>query len=70
MYRIDFCGEEECNSIMVFDMEELMSVLNYIDENDYNLHSVTEDDIFLGLESFEDFKKWLIEEKKKEKKIK
>lgn len=65
MYTIEFYKDEENYKIFVFDWNELMQVLNYIHEYEYELGSIHEDYMFVGLESFKDFLK--DEEKGEEK---
>lgn len=55
MYAIDFYKDDESHKIFAFDWNELIQVLNYIHEYEYELESVHEDYMFLGLDSFKEF---------------
>jgi hypothetical protein len=65
--RCEDCGGPEEYKILVFDKSELMQLLNYLSEFEYELKSVVEDFLFVGLDTFKEFIKDT-QEMKKEKK--
>jgi hypothetical protein len=56
-------GTEDSHRVLVYDHMELVQTLQYIHQYEYQLESVSEADICVGLNSFKDF----IKEQEKDK---
>jgi hypothetical protein len=75
MYTVEFYKKGMCGScggdsgyhkVMVFDMVELIQLLNYIDKFEYSLSTVNEECVLLGYENFKEYIKDNPEETTKE----